>query len=279
MATTRAGAGCHPERHRNRSGIPVENPATGEIDRDRPDARRPTRSRRSSRARATRSRPGRRSASRSAAKVFLRAQKWITDNAERIIETIVSETGKTYEDAQLAEVMYAANAFGFWAKKAPEYLADEQRQVGNPFVKGKKLDRALPPRRRRRRDRPVELPADELLRRLHPGAGGRQRRRPQAARGHAAHLAADGGGAARVRHARATSSRSRPATAQTGAALIDEVDFIMFTGSTKTGKKVMAARGADAHARRPRARRQGPDDRAAPTPTSSAPPTPPRTTR
>ena len=48
------------------------------------------------------------------------------DNAERVIETIVSETGKTYEDAQLAEIFYGANAFGFWAKNAAEYLADEK---------------------------------------------------------------------------------------------------------------------------------------------------------
>jgi acyl-CoA reductase-like NAD-dependent aldehyde dehydrogenase len=51
-------------------------------------------------------------------RVLLRAQKWILDNADRVIETIVSETGKTYEDAQLAEVMYGASAFGFWAHHA-----------------------------------------------------------------------------------------------------------------------------------------------------------------
>ncbi len=40
------------------------------------------------------------------------------ENSERVIETIVSETGKTYEDAEFAEIAYAANAFGFWAKNA-----------------------------------------------------------------------------------------------------------------------------------------------------------------
>jgi hypothetical protein len=30
-------------------------------------------------------------------------QKWLTDNAERVIGVIMSETGKTYEDAQLAD--------------------------------------------------------------------------------------------------------------------------------------------------------------------------------
>ena len=36
---------------------------------------------------------------------------------------------------------------------------------------------------------------------------------------------------------------------ETGAALVDHADMIMFTGSTATGKKVLRARGRDAHAR------------------------------
>jgi acyl-CoA reductase-like NAD-dependent aldehyde dehydrogenase len=73
------------------------------------------------------------------AKVLRRAQKWTTDNAERIAKTIVAESGKTYEDALLAEVAYAANAFGFWAKHAPAYLGDERVRSANPFVLGRKL--------------------------------------------------------------------------------------------------------------------------------------------
>ena len=42
------------------------------------------------------------------ARVLRRAQKWVLDNAERIIDTIVSETGKAHEDARVAEVTYAA---------------------------------------------------------------------------------------------------------------------------------------------------------------------------
>jgi acyl-CoA reductase-like NAD-dependent aldehyde dehydrogenase len=72
-------------------------------------------------------------------RILRRAQKWVTDNAERIIHTIVAENGKTYEDAQLAEVSYAAAAFGFWAKNAPKYLADEKVRSSSPFVLGRKL--------------------------------------------------------------------------------------------------------------------------------------------
>jgi acyl-CoA reductase-like NAD-dependent aldehyde dehydrogenase len=73
------------------------------------------------------------------ARILRRAQKWVTENADRIVRTIVEENGKTYEDAQLAEVNYAANAFGFWAKNAPEYLADEKVRSSSPFVIGRKL--------------------------------------------------------------------------------------------------------------------------------------------
>src|SRR3954454_24839157 len=72
-------------------------------------------------------------------RVLLRAQKWLLDNSERVIETIMSETGKTVEDAQLAEVSYGAAAFGFWAKNADKYLGHEKVKSANVFVKGKKL--------------------------------------------------------------------------------------------------------------------------------------------
>src|SRR5215207_7873851 len=73
------------------------------------------------------------------ARILRRAQKWVLENQERIVETIVSENGKTYEDALLAEVSYTASAFGFWAKHAPEYLADEKVRSSSPFVLGRRL--------------------------------------------------------------------------------------------------------------------------------------------
>ena len=73
------------------------------------------------------------------AKIMRRAQKWVLDNSDRVIETIVSETGKTWNDAQTAEVGYAAAAFGFWAKNAPKFLAEERVRSASPFLAGKKI--------------------------------------------------------------------------------------------------------------------------------------------
>jgi betaine-aldehyde dehydrogenase len=66
-------------------------------------------------------------------------QKWVVDNSDRVVETIVSETGKTHDDAIINEIAYAAGAFGFWAKHAPRYLADEKVRSSNPVVAGRKL--------------------------------------------------------------------------------------------------------------------------------------------
>ena len=131
-------------------------------------------------------------------RVLRRAQRWLTENSDRVIDTIVAETGKAWEDAQAAELAYGAGAFGFWAENAPEYLADEKVRSLVDLRRGQAARAPLPAARARRRDRAVELPADELLRRLHPRAGGGQQRDPQAQRGHAADEPAARRGAARV---------------------------------------------------------------------------------
>ena len=56
--------------------------------------------------------------------LFRRAQRWMVDNSERVIRTIISETGKAWEEAQVAELAYVAGAFGFWRQKAGKFLAD-----------------------------------------------------------------------------------------------------------------------------------------------------------
>jgi acyl-CoA reductase-like NAD-dependent aldehyde dehydrogenase len=118
--------------------IPVENPATGGIAGSVPDLDAAAVAELAKRARAAQPQweafgfEGR-------ARVLLRAQKWLMENSERVISTIISETGKTYEDAQFAEIAYAANAFGFWAKEAPNYLADERIKSAQIMLKGKKL--------------------------------------------------------------------------------------------------------------------------------------------
>jgi acyl-CoA reductase-like NAD-dependent aldehyde dehydrogenase len=65
-------------------------------------------------------------------------RKWLVDNRDRAIQTLCDENGKTYEDAQL-EILYCADALGFWAKKAPKWLADERERPHSPLLFGRKL--------------------------------------------------------------------------------------------------------------------------------------------
>src|SRR5271155_3175493 len=73
------------------------------------------------------------------AQVLRRMQKGLMANADRVTDTIVSETGKTYEDARLAEIAYGGGAFGFWAKNAEKYLQDERVSTAAVAIKGKRL--------------------------------------------------------------------------------------------------------------------------------------------
>src|SRR3954469_16245966 len=118
--------------------VPVENPATGEVVAHVPDLSADEVKQMAARARAAQ--PGWEALGFAGrARVMLRMQKWLLDNAERVIETICKETGKSWEDAQLAEISYGANAFGFWAKNAEKYLTDERVRSSAVLVKGKKL--------------------------------------------------------------------------------------------------------------------------------------------
>src|SRR6478609_6925271 len=118
--------------------IPVENPATGQIVASVPDLDATAVAEMAARARAAQ--PNWEAFGFEArGRILRRAQKWLIDNSERVIDTIVSETGKTYEDAELAEIAYAANACGFWAREAPNYLADERVKSAQILLKGKKL--------------------------------------------------------------------------------------------------------------------------------------------
>jgi len=172
-------------------------------------------------------------------RVLRRAQKWVTDNAGRLTDTIVSETGKTHEDAQIAEVAYAANAFGFWAKHAPRYLGDEKVRSANPFALGRRLVVRYEPLGVVGIIGPWNYPLTNSFGDAIPA------------------LAAGNAVVLKPSHVTPLTSllmqeamlecglpehvfAVAPGYAETGEALIDEVDMVMFTGSTATGKKVLS---------------------------------------
>ncbi len=217
-------------------GIPVENPATGETVATVPDMSPEQVADLAAKGRAAQSEweaygfEGR-------ARVMLRAQKWVMDNAERIVATIVSETGKTYEDAELAEIGYAGNAFGFWAKFGPEYLADERIKSSQLLVKGKKLINRYRPLGLIGVIGPWNYPLTNSFGDCIPAlmAGNSVILKPSEITPLTSMLMAEG-----MRECGLPEHVLQIATGrgETGAALVEHVDMIMFTGSTKTGRKV-----------------------------------------
>ncbi len=219
-------------------GIPVENPATGAIIATVPKLSAEQVAEMAARGRAAQ--PGWEALGfEGRGEILLRAQKWVMDNSERIIETIVSETGKTYEDAQLAEIAYAAGAFGFWARNAPEFLADEKVKTSSVFVKGKKLVIRYAPVGLVGIIGPWNFPLTNSFGDCIPAlaAGNAVILKPSEVTPLTSLLMADA-----LRECGLPENVFQVATGdgETGGALVDEADFVMFTGSTATGKKVLA---------------------------------------
>jgi len=172
-------------------------------------------------------------------KILRRAQKWVTDNAERIAQTIVDESGKTHEDALLAEVSYAANAFGFWAKHAPDYLGDERVRSANPFVLGRKLVVRYRPLGLVGVIGPWNYPLTNSFGDCIPAmaAGNAVILKPAEATPLTSLLLAEG--MKEVGLPEGIYQVAPGKGSEIGPELIDLADMIMFTGSTETGKSIM----------------------------------------
>jgi acyl-CoA reductase-like NAD-dependent aldehyde dehydrogenase len=237
MASTETPAASSTNGAGEQSGIPVENPATGQVIATVPDM--PADEVKAIVARARAAQPAWQALGFDGrARVMRRAQKWLLDNAERVMETIVSETGKTYEDAQLAEISYGANAFGFWAKNAEKYLADEKVKSSSLFVAGKQLKQRFEPLGVIGVIGPWNYPFTNSVGDCIPAlmAGNTVVLKPSEITPLTSVLLAEA-----MRECGIPENVFQVATGrgETGAAMIDDVDMVMFTGSTRTGKKVM----------------------------------------
>jgi acyl-CoA reductase-like NAD-dependent aldehyde dehydrogenase len=228
-AATRNGAGHHDV-------IEVENPATGGIAGTVPRLLPADVAPMVARARAAQ--PGWWEMGFEArARVLKRAQKWVLDNGDRIIDTIVSETGKTRDDAQLAELGYAAGAFGFWAKNAQKHLSDQKVRSSSPMLLGRKMVIRYRPRGVVGVIGPWNYPLVNSFGDAIPAlaAGNAVILKPSEVTPLTSLVMAEC-----FRECGAPENVFQVLTGlgDVGAELIDHVDFIMFTGSTATGKKV-----------------------------------------
>jgi len=154
---------------------------------------------------------------------------------------VVQETGKTHEDAQLADLGYTVSALGFWAKEAARYLADERvPSWNNPVAAGKKLIIRYAPVGLVGVIGPWNYPIANSFGDCIPAlmAGNTVILKPSEVTPLSSLLMAE-----MMRECGLPEDVFQVATGDgtTGAALIAEVDCVMFTGSSRTGKAVMKA--------------------------------------
>lgn len=222
------------------TGIAVDNPATGAVVGEVSDtsaeevAQAVERARRAQRGWADLD-------TRARAAFFARGRRWLLAHREEIADLVVEENGKAREDA-IVEIVYCASAFAHWAKQARRLLATTKIRSLSPFV----LGRSMYTRRVPRGVVGVIGPWNNPLLNSFGDAI------PALAAGNTVVL---------------KPSEQTPLTAllmermarecgwpedvfqvvtgagATGRAVVDTVDFVMFTGSTRTGRQVAARAG------------------------------------
>jgi acyl-CoA reductase-like NAD-dependent aldehyde dehydrogenase len=163
---------------------------------------------------------------------------WLLDNEAEIAETMQAETGKVHADAA-SEAVYLTDLINFYGRKAGKYIGEQRIPAHSPLLKVKRL-------RIQYRPYPVVgvispwnfpliLSAGDAIPALQAGCA------VVIKPSHITPLALG----------RLVEGWKREVGgpdvfdlvnggAETGTALVDEADFIQFTGSDVTGKKVMA---------------------------------------
>ncbi len=166
---------------------------------------------------------------------LLKFGDWMLDNADPITDVLQSETGKTRADASV-EVPGIADYVSYWARNAESFLADTRAKPHGPLDVGKKLTvvhRPYPvvgvitPW-----NFPFAMPGIDVAAAL--AAGAAVLLKPS----EVTPLSA-------VEFVRGWREIGAPPVlaiatgyGETGAALVANVDFIQFTGSTKTGRVI-----------------------------------------
>jgi acyl-CoA reductase-like NAD-dependent aldehyde dehydrogenase len=165
-------------------------------------------------------------------------RKWLVDNRKRAIRTLCDENGKTYEDAQL-EVLYCADALGFWAKRAPKWLADERARPHSPLLYGRKLINRYVPYGVVGVIGPWNYPLINNFGDAIPAlmAGNSVVLKPASITPMSSMLMAEG-----MREVGVPDGAFLVATGSggtVGSALVESVDMVHFTGSTEVGRRLM----------------------------------------
>mgnify|MGYP003473760527 FL=1 len=169
---------------------------------------------------------------------MMKWQDWVLDNADHLTEVLMSETGKSRGDASL-EAITIADAINYWAGNAEEFLSDRHPKAHTPLFRVKKLTTVFRPYPLVGTIEPWNFPLAMLALDLVPAlaAGAAVLLKPS----EVTPLSA-------VELVRGWNEIGAPPVlklatgyGETGASVIENSDYVHFTGSTATGRKVGVA--------------------------------------
>ncbi|MEV0298080.1 aldehyde dehydrogenase family protein [Nocardia sp. NPDC050710] len=171
-------------------------------------------------------------------KWLLELQDWLIDNTERLADVLQSETSKPRADA-LIDPSFGADLIGYYARRAAKFLADDHPSPHSPLARVKKLTTVYKPYPVvgviTPWNFPLAMPIMDVIPAL--AAGAAVILKPS----EVTPLSA-------VELARGWAEIGAPpvfavvtGAGATGAAVVGNADYIQFTGSTATGRKIAAA--------------------------------------
>ena len=166
---------------------------------------------------------------------LLKLQEWVLDNSEHLQDVLQSETGKTRVDSSF-EPAVTADLLNYWSKNAAKFLADRHSRAHGPLGLVKKLETVYRPYPVvgviTPWNFPLLAPTFDVVPAL--AAGASVLLKPS----EVTPLSA-------VELIRGWNEIGAPPVldvatgdGRTGSALVDSVDYVQFTGSTATGRRV-----------------------------------------
>ncbi|MEC3955506.1 aldehyde dehydrogenase family protein [Nocardia sp. CDC153] len=169
---------------------------------------------------------------------LLKLQDWLVDNTDRLADVLQSETGKARVDA-LIDPAFSVDLTGYYARRAAKFLADEHPSPHSPLARVKQLTTVFRPYQVvgviTPWNFPLAMPVIDVVPAL--AAGAAVILKPS----EVTPLSA-------VELARGWREIGAPpvfevvtGAGETGAAVVGVADYIQFTGSTATGRKIAAA--------------------------------------
>ena len=174
--------------------------------------------------------------------VWLRKlRNWLLDNESRLIDVLAAETGKPRAEARF-EVMVTCDAINYYADRARKFLAEKKFRPHGPLTATKKLTRVYRPYPVVGVITPWNFPLLIPGCRRRCGAAGR---RPPSSSSPRRSLRCPPANSLRGWEQIGAPPVFACVTGlgATGAAVVDAVDMVQFTGSTRTGRAIAARAG------------------------------------